>query len=412
MTASANTNDSAAHIQINDHAVPGAIVTGADYRALGALRSLGRHGIPVWVVKSGDHTLAAHSRYASRSFSLQAGDGEAHLKFFLDLSKEHQLKGWLLLPTDDEAVALVSQYHSEFSAAYQIATPAWESLQYAVNKILMHRLAAQLGVAQPWMICPSGREELAAMDCPFPAIVKPAVRTISNPLVNAKAWRVENREELLAAYDKATAVMAPELLMVQEMIPGGGEAQFSYAALCRDGQPLAYLTARRLRQFPMDFGRASTFVESVDEPGLIEPSIRLLQKMKIDGLVEIEYKLDRRDGSFKLLDINPRVWGWHSLCQRAGVDFPYLQWLLVNEKPLPTSIAKAGVRWVRLSSDLPNALKEIIHGRLSPGPYIRSFFGAQLEEAIFARDDVWPAVVEVPLLVKLVAKRLLSKRKI
>lgn len=67
---------------------------------------------------------------------------------------------------------------------------------------------------------------------------------------------------------------------------------------------------------------------------------------------------------------------------------------------------------MRLSSDLPNAVREIIHGRLSAGPYLRSFIGAQLEEAIFARDDVWPAVVEVPLLVNLVAKRLLSKRKI
>ena len=412
MTVRANTKDSGRHIQTNDQAAPGAIVMGADYRALGVLRSLGRHGIPVWVVKSGDHTLASHSRFASRSFNLQAGDDEAHLKYFLDLSEEHKLKRWLLLPTDDEAVALVSQYHREFSAAYRIATPAWESLQYAVNKILMHRLAAQLGVAQPWMISPSGREELSSLDCPFPVIVKPAVRTVSNSLVNAKAWRVENKEELLAAYDKASALMAPELLMVQEMIPGGGEAQFSYSAVCHDGQPLAYLTAKRVRQFPMDFGRASTFVESVHESGLIEPSVRLLQEMKMDGLVEIEYKLDRRDGSFKLLDINPRVWGWHSLCQAAGVDFPYLLWLLVNDQPIPNSDAKAGIRWVRLTSDLPNAVKEIIHGRLSLGSYMRSFFGAQLEEAIFARDDVLPAVVEVPLLVMLVAKRLVSKRNI
>lgn len=337
MRASANTNGSWAHIQHNDRAFPGAIVTGADYRALGVLRSLGRHGIPVWVIESGDHTLASHSRYASRSFRLRAGDDEAHRKFFMDLSEEHQLQRWLLFPTDDEAVALVSRYHDEFSAAYQIVTPAWESLQYAVNKILMHRLAAKLGVAQPWMINPSGRAELFSLDCPYPAILKPAVRTVSNPLVNAKAWRVENREELLVAYDKAAVDMAPDLLMVQELIPGGGETQFSYSALCHNGRPLAYLTAKRTRQFPMDFGRASTFVESVDEPGLIEPSLRLLQEMKMDGLVEIEYKFDRRDGRFKLLDINPRVWGWHSLCQGAGVDFhiSYGCWSTRNHFQIP-----------------------------------------------------------------------------
>ena len=58
--------------------------------------------------------------------------------------------------------------------------------------------------------------------------------------------------------------------MVQEFIPGGGGCQFSFAALCSEGQPLASIVARRTRQFPPDFGRASTFVETVDEPGVIE----------------------------------------------------------------------------------------------------------------------------------------------
>jgi predicted ATP-grasp superfamily ATP-dependent carboligase len=162
----------------------------------------------------------------------------------------------------------------------------------------------------------------------------------------------------------------------------------------------------------MDFGRASTYVETIDEPGLVQPSVRLLDALKLSGLVEIEYKRDPRDGSFKLLDINPRVWGWHTLCSRAGVDYPYLLWLLLNEKPLPEVEAHAGVRWVRLSSDLPNALKGMLRGRISPFEYVRSFFGGPLEEAVMARDDVWPGLVEFPLLVDTAAKRLLSRRKI
>ena len=62
----------------------------------------------------------------------------------------------------------------------------------------------------------------------------------------------------------------PGVIMIQELIPGGGEEQFSYAALCLDGRPLAGLVARRTRQYPMDFGRSSTFVETVDEKQLEE----------------------------------------------------------------------------------------------------------------------------------------------
>ena len=42
------------------------------------------------------------------------------------------------------------------------------------------------------------------------------------------------------------------------------------------------------------------------------------------GLVELEYKLDPRDGQYNLLDVNGRTWGYHTLGPGAGVDFPYL----------------------------------------------------------------------------------------
>ena len=412
MTIGSKSNGNGAQNGYARQAVPGVIVTGADYRGLGVVRSLGRHGVPAWVVKDNDHGLATHSKYARRILRPPEGNGQARLQFFLDLSAEHGLQRWVLFPTDDEAVAFVSRYHAEFSKAFQVVTPPWESLQWAVNKILMHRMATKLGVAQPWTICPSSIDELATVTCPFPVILKPALKDVSNSFTTAKAWRVEDRETLLRAYKEAATVMPPDLLMVQEVIPGGGENQFSYTTLCRGGKPLVYLTARRRRQYPMDFGRASTYVETIDEPGLVEPSVRLLEELKLDGLVEIEYKRDPRDGSFKLLDINPRVWGWHSLCARAGVDYPYLLWLLLNGKPLPEVVAHAGVRWIRMSSDLPNAVKEMLHGRLSPAAYLRSFFGGPLEEAVMARDDVWPGLVELPLMVDTAAKRLLSRRKI
>ena len=46
--------------------------------------------------------------------------------------------------------------------------------------------------------------------------------------------------------------------LLQELIPGDGEAQFSYVALCADGCPLAWATARRTRQFPTEFGHSSS----------------------------------------------------------------------------------------------------------------------------------------------------------
>src|SRR5205823_3111219 len=135
-------------------------------------------------------------------------------------------------------------------------------------------------------------------------------------------------------FAEAAALLDPQLLMIQEFVPDGG-GQLSYAALCDRGRPLASVTARRTRQYPVDLGRASTYVETIDAPEVAELSERFLAEIEFDGLVEVEFKRDPRDGDLKLLDVNPRVWGWHSVCQRAGVDFPYLAYKLARSEPVP-----------------------------------------------------------------------------
>src|SRR5437899_6046866 len=63
----------------------GAIVMGADYRGLGIVRSLGRRGIPVWVLKHDDQLLAALSRYARQSLAWPGLDDAERVRFLLDL---------------------------------------------------------------------------------------------------------------------------------------------------------------------------------------------------------------------------------------------------------------------------------------------------------------------------------------
>jgi predicted ATP-grasp superfamily ATP-dependent carboligase len=234
------------------------------------------------------------------------------------------------------------------------------------------------------------------------------MRVRPNSLAIPKAWYVGDRESLLDRFDEASAMVGPENLMVQEIIPGGGEAQFSYAALCAEGRSLASVVARRTRQFPIDFGQFSTFVETVEEPEIIEPAERLLTAMRFTGLVEIEFKRDVRSGELKVLDINPRVWGWHTLCGRAGVDFPYLLWLLVNDKAVPAVRGRFGERWVHTSADVPAAIQEIRSGRLSLRSYLRSLCGP-VESAIFAWDDPAPGLLDLPLFACTLGKRALRR---
>lgn len=388
----------------------GALVMGADYRALGVARSLGRRGISVWVINQGGHLVAAASRYVRRRLPWPAGDDRGKVDFLQALCATHKLDGWTLIPTDDYTVGLISSHHELLASKYRVTVPPWEKLRWACDKRLLHRLAERLQIHQPWTACPSNREELARIDCPFPVILKPAIRLQPSTLAVPKAWLVEDHDSLLRRYDEASVLLSPENLIIQEVIPGGGEAQFSYAALCKDGRPLASLVARRTRQFPRDFGQLSTYVETVDEPQVVEPAERLLAAVRFTGLAEVEFKRDPRTGQFKVLDINPRVWGWHTLSKRAGVDFPYLLWLLTQGEPVPKSRGRAGARWVHWTADLRLAMEEVAAGRLSLRDYLRSLRGP-LESAIFSWEDPMPGILDLPLFVYAACKRVLQSMK-
>jgi predicted ATP-grasp superfamily ATP-dependent carboligase len=164
------------------------------------------------------------------------------------------------------------------------------------------------------------------------------------------------------------------------------------------------MVARRQRQHPHEFGRASTYVETVDNPELEKVSERYLKAMNYYGLVEIEYKLDAKDGLFKLHDVNPRTWGYHSLGYAAGVDFPYLLFADQLGTPISRVRGKVGMRWVRLVTDLPSSLLDIIAGRLAIREYLHTM-RAGWTEAVFSLSDPLPGIAELALLPYLFSKR-------
>lgn len=382
----------------------GAIVIGGDYRGLGLARSLGRRGIPVWVLWEQEERLATASRYVRRSLAI-GRSGEPLHEELQRIALEEGLAGWVLFPTSDHTVAAIARAYHDLAKVFKLTTPPWDVFRWAHDKRLTYRIAQEAGIESPRSFFPTDRIELAALDCEFPVILKPAVKEDFNRFTAAKAWRVEDKDSLVARYEEACRFVPPETIIVQEFIPGGGGCQLSYAALCSEGRPLASIVARRTRQFPPEFGRASTFVETVDEPDVIEGSRRILAAMGATGLVEVEFKRDPRTQALKLLDVNPRAWGWHSVGARAGVDFPCLLWQLVHGDPVHEVHGIPGIKWRRLSWDLIAAANDLFRGRLEVRDYLASFRGPRVA-AIFASDDPIPGLLEVPLLVFILCARL------
>src|SRR5438105_82239 len=169
--------------------VSGAIVIGGDYRALGIVRSLGRRGIPVWVLTN-EHRVATASRYARFDGDWPKQPAQ-QIRYLLKLCDLHRLDGWALFPTDDEASAVLAQHHAVLSKRFLMTTPPWDVLRWSYDKRLTHRLASETGVAQPRTFMPKNRHEVVRLECGFPAILKPAFKPELNRFTLENGWRVQ-----------------------------------------------------------------------------------------------------------------------------------------------------------------------------------------------------------------------------
>ena len=373
-----------------------ALLLGSDFKALAAARSLSRLGVRVTVVDS-DPRSAWYSRHVARRVRWHSSlDDAALVDRLLAGARDEGMAGAVVFPMQDEAVELVSRHHRELSAAFVLTTAPWDRLRRAHQKTLMYEASNAAGVRHPMTWMPANEEQLRQLPIVFPAIIKPAVSPLLVNAIRRKALLAEDWTELLDKYRLAARHVSANQLLVQEFIPGGGEQQFSYCALSVEGTVLTSMTARRLRQYPIDFGMSSSFVEAVEVPELEAPSKRLLTELGLSGILELEYKRHPISGEYHLLDINVRPWAWHGLCTACGVDFIELEYRRVTGGSIPATKPRYDVRWRRFITDVPAGAALLRAGQIGLGAYMRSLRG-RTASSVFELGDPLPALADVPI---------------
>ena len=148
---------------------------------------------------------------------------------------------------------------------------------------------------------------------------------------------------------------------------------------------------KRLREYPVT-GGASTLRESVRHDTLRDMGEALLKALNWFGVAMVEFKIDPRDGTPRLMEINPRFWGSLALAIEAGVNFPYLLLKMARgEKFKPVERYETGkkCRWL-LPGDLLHFIDNPQRARLQP-PFFK-FWGADTVYDILSVRDPLPSL--------------------
>lgn len=329
-----------------------AIVVSSYTMGLGVIRGLGSMGVPVVVVRYDRHDMGHVSRYVREV--IDAPHPEASEDRFVDLLLEEgdRLRGSLLVPASDAALAAMSRNKDALSEKYVVAATEWEISRRFIEKKHTYALAEEVGVPAPQTTIPRSLEDVEryAASAMFPCLVKPSQGHLYKARFGTKMERVDDLDELVTAYRRADD--AGLEVMLQEIIPGPDGDGANYNSYTWDGNPAIEFTARKIRGSPPVFGSPRVALSEI-VPEVVEPGRRILQAMGFYGFSCTEFKRDERDGVWKLMEVNGRHNLSSLLAVRCGVNFPWIQYRHLVEGELPRVRGqRTGLYWIDLVRDL------------------------------------------------------------
>jgi predicted ATP-grasp superfamily ATP-dependent carboligase len=380
-----------------DTSRPAAVVLGVDDAlGLGLIRNLGVHGVPVFAVDARRRAIGFASRYgiAQRVTDLRRDE----VGFVRDLIaiRRGLSAPPVLLTGDEEYLDVVARNLDVLAEHFAIRMCPSSTMERLADKEEQLLAAQRAGVPAPVAVRIAGPDDLrrAADLVPFPALLKPVTpleRLRLMKLAGAKAVPVRDPAQLR---EKHEAIKACGTLMLQELIPGDDD-QILLAGAYHDARsrPLAVFTGRKLRQHPRGFGNTRAG-ESLWDQEVADLMLRLLAEFQYQGISDVEFKRDARDGSLKLMEINARQGLWATLATAAGVNLTYTAYRDAIGSPVTAPPQRDGVGWVDSIHDVPDSLREVRRDEMRPGDWFASLAGVRADAVLSLRDPA-PAAMEV-----------------
>jgi D-aspartate ligase len=379
-----------------NHATPVVMLRSGHHGGLGIARSLGRLGVPVYTVDEARWEPAFSSRYCRGRFVLNIDSGSPDRSVGALLEIGRKLGGRpILVPTTDQGVIWVGQHASALREGFSFPRQDAALVRLLCDKGRMQELARRCGVPTAESVVPRSKEDVARFleTATFPVMVKATDAERLRRRAGGTKFIVHNRRDLFDLFARAADPEQPNLL-IQEFIPGEDwmfDGYFNSNSRCVFG-----VTGKKIRRFPVNTGVTSLGVCLRNET-VEKTTTAFMKAIGYQGILDIGYRYDIRDGRYKVLDVNPRIGCTFRLFTASnGLDVARALYLDMTGQPIASAQAAEGRKWIVEDFDLISALRSWRRGALTLTDWARSLHGVE-ETACFALDDplpfllMWPA---------------------
>jgi D-aspartate ligase len=360
---------------------------------LAIARSAGRLGIPVYAVRRDRREPATRSRYIVAGFELpSAASEQAQLESIMGLAE--RVGKSVLLPIDDRGAVFVADHWSELSQRFVFPDQSSGLARQLASKRELWELCRRHGIPTPVSTFPTSKHELLdrAANLGYPAVLKRSDPWLPSRDRHAPSVVIaRSSAELAEAYERMRSPVGPQVVL-QEYIPGDSDSVWMFNGYFDAGSScLCWFTGRKLRQYRPRIGPTSLGICETNEQ-VAQLAQRLMGAIGYRGIIDMGFRHDARDGSYKLLDVNPRIGSTFRLfAGDGGLDVLRAQYLDLTGQPVPPTRAVEGRKWIVEPADLASAAQLARQRELSFGNWIRSLNGID-ETAWWAADDPLPFI--------------------
>ena len=372
---------------------------------LGAIRSLAENKIPVVSFDWKKNSLGRFSNYCYSIVKDIDETESAIVNALIDLGKQFSIKPVLFI-TSDELTLILNNHRLQLREYFHFIVSEKNIVNNIVYKEKFYQIAAKSGIPIPktWFI--QTTEDFFKYKSAFvyPCIIKPTTSQPFRSIFGSKVLEIHTEYQYFEIQSQLQKHHIQYIL--QEIIPGNETRLYTFGSYSdKNANALSVFTGRKLRQFPPDYG-GCRFGESVYNKNLIQQGKQVLKAFHFQGISQIEFKLDTRDGLFKLIELNVRGWTWDYLATATGSNFYLTAYHdILGKKIKHTVTTHTGYLWHNMTEDLLNCIwlykKHNYPGsRLSIIKWLQSFMGKKRVEAFFRWDDPFPFLYRSYLFIK------------
>lgn len=357
---------------------------------LGVIRSLGRVGVPVYGVLEAPRVPATSSRYLAGRFFWQPDPGDA-AAITAGLSRLADTIGRraVLLPTDDVGALFLAEHSDGLRDRYLFTAPRADLPRRVADKFSLHELCREAGMASPEVCLPCSHSDAAgfAVRVGYPLIGKVTSPWLTLGAIPSTSL-VHDADGLAGIYQRCE--QAGVRLMLQEFIPGGRGSDWFFHGYCdADSVCRPAFTGVKERSFPLGAG-GTMYGRSTDNEKLRNEVTGLLARLSYRGVMDLDIRLDARDGQYHLLDFNPRFGAQFRVFRdTAGMDVALAAYLDLTGQPIPSGDQVSERYFMAESYDPLAVLAHWRRGEMTLRTWL-SQVRAVDEFAWLARDDLRP----------------------